>query len=94
MNTFKLTIASPDGNKFSDEAQMLTVRGIEGDLAIMAGHIPFITALQPCDCKIVLPDGTEKSEQSTVVCSPSRKKAQPSFPAASNGNNRNITTGL
>ena len=61
MSTFKLTIASPDGNKFSDEAQMLTVRGIEGDLAIMAGHIPFITALQPCDCKIVLPDGTEKT---------------------------------
>ena len=60
MNTFKLTIASPDGNRFSDEAQMLTVRGIEGDLAIMAGHIPCITALQPCDCKVVLPDGTEK----------------------------------
>ena len=53
MNTFKLTIASPDGNKFSDEAQMLTVRGIDGDLAI-------ITALQPCDCKVVLPDDTEK----------------------------------
>ncbi len=60
MNTFKLTIASPDGNKFSDEAQMLTVRGIDGDLAIMAGHIPLITALQPCDCKVTLPDETEK----------------------------------
>ncbi len=60
MNTFKLTIASPDGNKFSDEAQMLIVRGIDGDLAIMAGHIPFITALQPCDCKVTLPDETER----------------------------------
>ena len=60
MNTFKLTIASPDGNKFSDEAQMLTARGIDGDFAILAGHIPFITTLQPCECKVVLPDASEK----------------------------------
>lgn len=60
MNTFKLTIASPDGNKFADSAQMITARGIDGDLAIMAGHIPFVTALQPCECKVVLPDDSEK----------------------------------
>ena len=60
MNTFMLTIASPDGNKYSDQAQMLTARGVDGDLAILAGHIPFITALKPCDCKVVLPDETEK----------------------------------
>ena len=60
MNTFKLTIASPDGNRFSDEAQMLTARGIDGDFAILAGHIPFITTLQPCECKVVLPDSSEK----------------------------------
>lgn len=60
MNTFKLTIASPDGNKFLDQAQMLTARGVDGDLAILAGHIPFITALKPCVCKIVLADETEK----------------------------------
>lgn len=61
MNTFKLTVSSPDGNKFEGDADMLTVRGIEGDLAVMAGHIPFITTLKPCDCKIYLPDGTEKT---------------------------------
>lgn len=60
MNTFKLTITSPDGNKFSDQAQMLTVRGIDGDLAILAGHAPFITALQPCECKIIMQDDSEK----------------------------------
>ncbi len=60
MNTFKLTISSPDGNIFQDEAVMLSVRGIEGDLAVMAGHIPFITAVKECECKIELEDGTEK----------------------------------
>ncbi len=60
MSTFKLVIATPDGNKFSGEAASLSVRGSEGDLAVMAGHIPFITAVKPCPCTILLPDGTEK----------------------------------
>ena len=52
MNTFKLTIASPDGNKFSGNAVKLDVRGTEGELAVMAGHIPFITSVVPCKCKL------------------------------------------
>ena len=60
MNTFQLNITSPEGRMFSDEVKMLTVRGIEGDLAILAGHIPFVTTLQPCECKIILPDDSEK----------------------------------
>lgn len=60
MSTFLLNITSPEGRMFSDEVEMLTVRGVEGDLAILAGHIPFVTTLQPCDCKVVLNDGSEK----------------------------------
>ena len=58
MNTFKLTVTSPDGNNFSGEVQMLIVRGVEGELAVMAGHVPFVTAVKPCTVKIV----TEKDE--------------------------------
>ena len=60
MSLFKLTVSSPDGNVFSGKAFMLTVRGIEGELAVMAGHVPFVTPVKPCECKIELPDGTEK----------------------------------
>lgn len=60
MNTFLLNIASPDGKMFSDNVQMVTARGAEGDLAVLANHIPFITTLQPCECKVVLEDGSEK----------------------------------
>ena len=60
MSTFKLVISTPDGNIFSGEAANISVRGTEGDFAVMAGHIPFITAVKPCDCTIVLADGTEK----------------------------------
>lgn len=60
MNSYKLIVSTPDGNVFEDNASMLTIRGTEGELAILAGHIPFITAVKPCECTIVLPDETEK----------------------------------
>ena len=56
MNTFKLIISSPDGNIFEGEAYMLTVRGTEGELAVLKGHVPFVTSVVPCDIKIELPD--------------------------------------
>ena len=59
MNAFHLTISSPAGHLFDKEAVFLSLRGIEGELAIMAGHIPFVTVVAPCDCKIELEDGTE-----------------------------------
>ena len=61
MKTFLLNVTSPEGRMFSDEVQMVTARGAEGDLAVLAGHIPFVTTLQPCECKIVMPDETEKT---------------------------------
>ena len=60
MNTFRLIVSSPDGNLFDGQAYMLVVRGTEGELAVMAGHIPFVTTVKPCDCKIELPDGEER----------------------------------
>ena len=61
MKTFELTVSSPDRNLFKGPAVMLTLRGQEGDLAIMAEHIPFITTVKPCVCNIELEDGERKS---------------------------------
>lgn len=61
MNTFSLVISSPDGNRFDGEATGLYLRGSEGDLAVLAHHIPFITSVVPCDCKITTPDEEEKT---------------------------------
>ena len=60
MNTFKLTVSSPDGHLFSGECEKLDVRGSEGELAVMAGHIPFVSSVVPCECKILFEDGEEK----------------------------------
>ncbi len=61
MSTFKLTVSSPDGNKFCSECTKLDLRGVMGDFAIMAGHIPFVTSLVKCPCVIWLADGTKRT---------------------------------
>ena len=59
MNTFLLTISTPDGDVFSGKVVMISLRGIEGELAVMAGHIPFVTSIKACDVKIELADENE-----------------------------------
>ena len=49
MNTFQLNISSPDGKIFEGAVARITVRGAEGDLAVMAGHVPFMTSVRPGD---------------------------------------------
>jgi len=61
MKTFPLVVASPDGRYFDEPVSMLSLRGIEGDLAILAGHEPFITALQAGKCKIICADESVKT---------------------------------
>ena len=60
MNTFLLIISSPDGNLFRGDAERLILRGTEGDLAVLAGHIPFVTAVAAGDCVVVTGDGQRK----------------------------------
>lgn len=81
MNTYKLIISTPDGSVFDDNAEVLVVRGTEGELAVMAGHIPFITAVKSGECKIVLSETEEKfavigggiltvqNDKTTLLCS-------------------------
>ena len=59
MKTYHLTVSTPDGNVFDGECVRLVVRGTEGELAVMAGHIPFVTSLVPSECKILLEDERE-----------------------------------
>ena len=60
MNAFSLTVSTPDGSLFRGDAAGLYLRGACGDLAILAGHAPFMTPVKAGICKIVLPSGEEK----------------------------------
>lgn len=45
MNTFALTIVTPDGVQFDGLAEELVVRTISGDFGILAGHINCVAPL-------------------------------------------------
>lgn len=61
MKTYLLTVSTPDGHLFRDDVVFLSLRGVEGDLAIMAGHTPFVTSVHPCEVRIELPDESWKN---------------------------------
>ena len=60
MKTFPLLISSPDGELFRGDAGMLILRGTEGDLAVLAGHIPFVTAVVKSSCVVETAEGERK----------------------------------
>ena len=61
MKTFSLKISSPDGDLFCGDAEMLILRGTEGDLAVMAGHAPFVTGVVRGKCAVVTENGERKN---------------------------------
>lgn len=61
MRSFLLKISSPEGDLFCGNVVKLVVRGTEGELAVMAGHIPFVSYVKPCECKIELENEEVKS---------------------------------
>ena len=57
MNTFPLKIGTPDGMLFDGEAERIVVRSIRGDLAVLAGHTNFCTALGMGEAHLVDTEG-------------------------------------
>lgn len=60
MKKYHLRITTPAGNIFDGDAIRLSVRGVMGDIAIMAGHIPFVTALDDGEIKVYVSDNEIK----------------------------------
>ena len=58
MNIFHLTIQTVDGPAFEGEAQRLFCRTIDGDVAILAHHADYCTALGMGEARVTLEDGT------------------------------------
>lgn len=60
MKTYTLVISSPYGEIYRGDVIELFLRGGEGDLAVLAGHIPFVTTVKSGKCVITEADETEK----------------------------------
>ena len=65
MKNFHLQIAAPDGLRYDGDAVQISVRGIEGDLAVLAGHIPFVTALKAGECRVYIGENGETIRRGT-----------------------------
>ena len=61
MNTFKLTIATPDGVAFSGNARSVTVKTTNGDVQILCGHADYLATLGTGMAKLVTEDGTQRT---------------------------------
>lgn len=60
MKTFPLHIGTPDGLLFEGNVEKVICRTITGDLAILAGHSNFCTALGMGESTVVMEDGTRR----------------------------------
>jgi F-type H+-transporting ATPase subunit epsilon len=58
MATLKLEIVTPEAKIYSEDVDMVTLPGSEGELGIYPKHVPLLTALKPGELRIVK-DGRE-----------------------------------
>ncbi|HEY2666842.1 MAG TPA: F0F1 ATP synthase subunit epsilon [Actinomycetota bacterium] len=53
----QVDVVSPDEELFSGEATFVLARTVEGDIGILANHVPLLAELAPYDVKIHAPSG-------------------------------------
>ncbi|MGA2281115.1 MAG: F0F1 ATP synthase subunit epsilon [Verrucomicrobiota bacterium] len=56
-NTLKLEIVTPDAKIFSDDVDMVTLTGVEGEMGILPQHVPLMTQL--CAGEIIAHKGQD-----------------------------------
>lgn len=61
--TFALAVVTPESEVLRTDAEMIIVRGVDGDLGVLARHIPLVTALKAS----VLVIKTEQGEERIAV---------------------------
>ena len=61
MSGFHLQIVTPDGEFFDGPAERVKVRTISGDVAILAGHIPYVTALGIGEATVTVDGNTRRA---------------------------------
>lgn len=60
MATFVLDIVTPERKVFSGNVTFVGVKGYDGELGVMANHMPLVTPLKVGVTKIVMEDNTEQ----------------------------------
>ena len=58
MATLKLQIVTPEATAYSENVEMVTLPGADGELGVYPNHVPLLTTLNPGELR-VLKDGRE-----------------------------------
>jgi F-type H+-transporting ATPase subunit epsilon len=45
--TLRLEIVTPDGRTYSEDVEMVTLTGVQGEMGILPQHIPLMTRMKP-----------------------------------------------
>ncbi len=54
MKTMKVSVVTPSGPVFEQDAEMVSVKAVSGELGILPGHIPLVAPLTIGDVRIKL----------------------------------------
>jgi F-type H+-transporting ATPase subunit epsilon len=60
MATTEVEVVSPDRTLWEGECEMVVCSTVEGEIAFLAEHFPFIGALDPCPLRIVIQEGGDE----------------------------------
>jgi F-type H+-transporting ATPase subunit epsilon len=53
MATLRLEIVTPETTAFSEDVEMVTLPGSEGELGVFPNHVPLLTILKPGELRLV-----------------------------------------
>ncbi len=53
MATLRLEIVTPEAKTYSEDVDMVTIPGLDGEFGILPLHVPLITALKPGELRIL-----------------------------------------
>jgi F-type H+-transporting ATPase subunit epsilon len=56
--TLKLQIITPEGTAYSEDVEMVTLLGVDGQMGVFPRHLPLMTQMVPCELT-VHKDGSE-----------------------------------
>jgi F-type H+-transporting ATPase subunit epsilon len=60
MADYPLTVVTPEGVVYEGPVTEIILRGSEGELGVLAHHIPLVTAVLPCVLHIIEQDGSTR----------------------------------
>ncbi len=51
--TLRLEIVTPDATAYSEDVEMVTLTGAEGELGVYPNHVPLLTTLSPGELRVL-----------------------------------------